>query len=236
MNHIYRVRREKTDLSSDRFLTTVTILIWEATMPLDIAGSYDILRVPPRARMSLQDAADALRIRPISLSDLATHKETEAAKHPGSRLLRHQQAFEHVVVLSFLAGLITAVATVLGFLYALSQHEPTIRLAVSGIAAIAICCGSIWISNIQVKAPAKWIENYGPINKVPRAIADLAWAIHLQVPRARFVIGTLVQETVELDPYLMMELPITRCDGIGYERIVIGIWDAHGVLRIASRD
>lgn len=183
----------------------------------------------PQSRMTLKQAANTLGIVPISNEYLDEHKRRELVRHPGNPLLKYAAHFELVFNFSLLLlcciGLICAICTIMMVTSATWPHVYMMSATSMGSFAAVIFI-DYKAQHFTMKGPSYWSEATGLTTSVPEAIASLAWEIHALVPRATFVIGTLYQSEIDLDPYLVMVL--------NDERLVLGIWDGKKIIRIAT--
>lgn len=84
---------------------------------------------------------------------------------------------------------------------------------------------------IRMRGGAEWRERWiMPAQLaeegVPAEIAGIACRLQAEEPRARLVLGELVEDASVLDPYLLLEQ-----DGV---RICLGIWDETGIVSRAT--
>lgn len=198
-------------------------------MPLDFVLSDAPLAFRSAENITLDDAAALLDITPISQNDLNAHKAAEIAKNPPHPLLAHRILIEQLLSTGLICFAAFGIVS-LGWMINQATTNPTgntvLFVAIGCVVEFVLAAACLRLANAKLRGPAVWYEMPGPINHVPTPIATLAWQLHRLVPEARFVIGTLIQDQVSLDPYLIMEH--------GWDRLVLGIWDEHGVIRVAE--
>jgi hypothetical protein len=73
----------------------------------------------------------------------------------------------------------------------------------------------------KIKGPSSWRETYFDISwnaqVLPHTVRAAALRLRAQLPETKFILGTLEQERVVLDPYLKAVY--------GSQQVVLGIWD-----------
>lgn len=183
-------------------------------MPLDFAGSSPTT--------SLTDVAQWLGIKPIPNSELELHKVAELRKNPGSMFYP-------------VRGFVPFLLLIGSFSIVVLINEPSSSLGngvlhpfLSAVVFMLVSAVLVFGSKVRLKAPAKWDERPG-IHQidVPSSIASMARMVTEFVPEAIVVVGELKQESVVLDPYLVIRL--------NDQQICLGIWDDQGVIKEAGR-
>jgi hypothetical protein len=187
---------------------------------------FDAL-VAPRGPRTLAQALDDRGIVPISLTDLAAHKQAQLAHYQPSFWQRHEAWLPIALVGSVgcmaasggLAHAFTASASLLTWTPTLIWLSSFALLIVFGV--------------FRVRAGAYWQERNVPVEDidrlgVPRAIAATAHKLHRDVPGSELILGELIQQQVVLDPYLIL----TSNDDMA----CLGIWDDQHVIASAGFD
>ncbi len=190
---------------------------------------FDGTKISTPAETDLVRAANNLGITPIPHAFFTEYKRKELAKHPGSWLYRYQ----HLVEKTYLAMLtLSFVCAVFSPIFSNIIGKPTIAIVIGGMGSFLMLFwlgASGRITDFEIKTPAEWyIFDYDrhPVF-VPPAILKMARKLQAAVPYSHIIIGELRQNTVLLDPYLIVQ---TLDD-----EIVIGIWDNTGILYIAEQ-
>ena len=191
-------------------------------MPLDDIGgrSHSFLLNDAPTWSTLGRTLDDLGIAPIPLDALDRHRIRQVQLHPPSFFYRHRWIAPLLTVSSF--GVSVAAAAVVGT----SAAAVTVILA-GMLPALA----GIILASRKVRGEAYWVERRLlerdlAAAKVPPAISRLAQTVKRELAPARLILGELRQDTVVLDPYLIVEF--------GEERVVLGIWDGDEVIACAG--
>lgn len=190
--------------------------------------------------ITLARAAEILGITPIPQSRLDAHKQSEVRKHRGTWVGRHPDLADallrfYAVVAMFggVLGMLVIIFSLTDSLISNSSPNQWLLGVSSGCiitftGSIVLCCMIMDWDKIYL-AQAKWIETEQLYRiTIPADIRRLGNHIKSLVPEAHLVVGTLVQEKVILDPYLLM-----RCDK--QPDLIVGIWDDAGILQIAKQ-
>lgn len=167
-------------------------------------------------------------ITPVPDSVLEAHKAAEIRKHPESRLYRHREKMpRYIVQVSYaIGGLMASGATVLWWGPDTSNAVFFGTLCGIGATIASLMTSITVLSEIQIKGPAEWQERLWG-GELPTALTVIARAAQQVEPRSRLVIGELIQDSVVLDPYLILST--------GTERVCLGIWDGEAIIAIATR-
>jgi len=196
-------------------------------MPFDnLPVSGTVFSTPP---LTLAATVQHLGIAPVPHQILLAHKISQLHKYPGNWWFHHTALGSIFVVISFFVSILFASGCLISAMMSVhaGDYDVALILAVLGGAAAIIVNGiliPIALSK-KLKGPAIWIEHtgIGMLTTVPSSMAGLVWQIKTLLPRVIIVVGELRQESVSLDPYLLVRY--------GIEEIVIGIWDDEtGVL------
>ena len=173
---------------------------------------FDALLAPQRPRLLADILADR-GIAPVPLETLAAHRQAQLERFAPSFWHQHQAWLP--------VGLIGSVACM-----ALSGGTSSwLTLFWLSIMTLLIVFGVF-----RVSAGARWQERVVEAEVlialgVPLGIAQLARQLQRQADGSELILGELLQEQVELDPYLVL-----RYRG---ERVCLGIWDGRRVLAAA---
>jgi hypothetical protein len=198
-------------------------------MPLDVAGF-------PIQVSSLTDVLKSLGIAPIPREVLARHKKSEIKKHPAHWAAPILHLYRDSVAYIGTAFVCSIVAAIVVFTYDLVTWHLLLGTILGPILMfvlpILMLFGMVVLDGIRisVKDKAEWVESKAILrgtDNIPCEIANLGKAILKEQPTAAFVKGTLVQNNVTLDPYLIVK--------DGADEAVLGIWDDNGILLIAAR-
>jgi hypothetical protein len=196
-------------------------------MPLDLGQPH------------LADVASWVGITPVPNDVLEQHKRAEVAKRPGSWLYRYHAVASIVLPLSFM-GLVVATGFLL--LMAIVTGYATVSLSMFGGAVAFLMIGiaftrseALSSTGLRVYGPARWHE-FAVYDLNALMNMDVPWEIRqLAAKILRFsnsnddikiVYGKLIQNYKVVDPYLVMRR--------GDDQIVLGIWDEHRIIHIAS--
>lgn len=186
-----------------------------------------------RAALPLARAAAALDISGIDPMVLAAHKRAECARHPGGFIFRHRSQLALLTSLLALAGVIDFLLS--PDIYA--TLDPTWRMNLT-LAGFWLILPLLLLETIPVRGPASWKETphlaryfSSAAVPMPAAVVDLATALQRELGEQThtcvFIVGELRQETVLLDPYLIIK---DRATG---EQMVLAIWNDQTILHIA---
>jgi hypothetical protein len=189
----------------------------------------------------LTDVVRELGITPISSELLEAHKADEIRKHPPHWLIRHGMNNMRTMGNIFSGGIwIFVMGMILGpiFSLVLESVAGTILCGVASLASlvIAVAARKVMFGKIMVNGEAIWIETdvswHGMqrCHHVPEPIATVARKLIDMAPDSSVVIGTLWQDEVMLDPYLI----VRQQRKTGTRRIIVGIWDDTRIIHIAE--
>lgn len=184
-------------------------------------------------RSVLDRVSADLGITGISEAVLEAHKRAEIARYPagGGFFYRHRQ----------IMALTAVVLVLMGF-------ANVVRMGVTGMARWDWLCLGLMLpvfllQFIKLRGPVHWVETYlstsalkpvgrKPIVGMPEPIVALAQRVVSELGRDErrcvFTVGELRQDTIVLDPYLIVRDVITN------ERLILGIWINDTVLHIAQ--
>jgi hypothetical protein len=169
-----------------------------------------------------------LGITPIDQDVLDAHKKSEITKHPASFFYYHRVLFGELSSLCAVAVLASAV--VLGW----CLWDGNMHLIEASMAWLAVILSvTTKLAMMTIKEPARWNETAyrkAFLPPMPAAISQLAFEVAQDSPRAIFIVGVLVQNSIVLDPYLLVILPgspVKHC---------LAIWDGDKVINIAQKD
>jgi len=184
---------------------------------------FDALVAPAQPKL-LPDVLTDLGIVPISLEQLAAHKQAQLDRFAPSFWYRHQPMLP-----AALLGSVGCMAATGG----LSQRMMAGGSPVSGWLTLAWMCVIallIGAGVFRVRAGSHWQERWVPVDwlqglGVPEPIALLARDLCREVPGSALILGELIQEHVVLDPYLLLER-----DG---EQVCLGIWEDGRIVACA---
>jgi hypothetical protein len=161
-------------------------------------------------------------IRPVDWNTLAAHKQAQLEKFGPSFWYRHHGSLRFTLI-----GCIGLMALTAGAANSLTQPV-SLWIAMAWMYLVAaLIVGGV----LRVRAGSHWEERWVPIDRletsgVPEPIAAMARSIHRKVPGSTVILGELVQESVVLDPYLLLVR--------GEERVCLGLWDDTGIIASAS--
>jgi hypothetical protein len=173
---------------------------------------FDALLAPPRPRLLADILADR-GIRPVALETLAAHRQAQLERFAPSFWHQHQAWLPVGLIGSVVCMALTG------------RGSSWLSLFWLGIMTLLIVFGVF-----RVSAGARWEERVVAPRSlleqgVPLAIARLARDLLGEADGAELILGELLQEHVELDPYLLL-----RYRG---ERVCLGIWDGRRVIAAA---
>jgi hypothetical protein len=187
----------------------------------------------------LMDTIIDLRIVPVSPQVLDAHKIDEIEKHPASYLVRHFKTYRTLMLDCFEVGGLMLVGGFLFFLVgAVTEVEPITSIGIIVILGGFVCFILPLLGDfIWVKTEAFWKEDvrYDSLPEVPASIAQIAHQIKDRTPGSYFVIGTLWQDSVRLDPYLLVRRTVAGTNGLPvHNQVIVGIWDGDTVIAVAK--
>jgi hypothetical protein len=206
-------------------------------MPFDglMTDDRPLVKIARNDAFSLGWALAMLGITPISDAELEQHKQAEVAKHPASPMwkYRHHMNLLGLTTCGFVAALCMLNVFVWS-VYCAGEQISILSTATTTVTLFVSTWFLGWLAGIrQVTGPARWVEDrqFRPLHSMPQPLLVIARQVKLAVPDAVFITGTLVQDTVPLDPYLIVE----RRSVTGQcERACLGIWDGDLIIAIAD--
>ncbi len=184
---------------------------------------FDALLAPSQPRL-LSEILEEQGTRPVPLEALAVHKQAQL-EHFAPSFWHQHQSWLPVGLIGSVACMAMSGGVANGALPA-SPLTSWLSLFWLGVMALLIVFGVF-----RVNPGARWAERYvapeGLVElDVPLLIANLARDLQREASGSALILGELIQETVVLDPYLLLEQ--------GEERICLGIWDGRRVVAAAS--
>lgn len=207
-------------------------------MPLDVAGF--------KTKIGLLDVAANLGIMPIPMAELESHKAIEVAKNPPSAIGRfiedHQAAIQKTVynLTNGCVALVPAFAAtaVISAFFAAYTSSSLMLTFVSALMIFPAGFAALKMDDLyqgkkgpRFRGSARWHESSLTAAEtaawVPFPIRAFAEDILVLLPDADLIIGELIQDEVVIDPYLLVQYQ--------GEKIVLGIWNDRGVIRLAKQ-
>jgi hypothetical protein len=194
-------------------------------MPLD-GLNY---RIKPHR--PLGDLLESLGIEQVDQEVFEEHKRSQVAANPSNFLYRHRKKvefFQALLAMGLLGGMAFLIAYCVQF-----GHRSIGIWAVSAVGLDGFAL--MMVMGLKARGPARWKETVVyHLGTVPMPIRTLAEEIRTKSRGSvSFVIGTLQQEQIILDPYLcviaydpMHDIRETYC---------LGIWDDDRIIHIAER-
>ena len=183
-----------------------------------------------------QTIAD-LGIVPIPMDELVAYKAAEIIKHPPSIIGDFIE--KQGILIFFIVNYTIIISSVIAFIFfCFTVISFMSDATLSPFCFIATFTFSLFASITELvyrgygpkfRGSAKWTETYCQINThhIPHPITVIARDVITLLPNCRLIIGTLIQNKTDLDPYLIV-------DHHG-DKIVLGIWNDDGIIRIAGR-
>jgi hypothetical protein len=156
----------------------------------------------------------------LTVADLEAYKAAQLAAHPPSFLYRHR----HAVINTSGVSVVLLVLCFLMFIIAASFNlAPLVLCSLLGVCASGTVASVTMILMLAcVRGDARWCEDtflyLDEVKNVPACVRRAARSLAADC----FVVGTLVQDRVVLDPYLVAH--------VGCEPVVVGIWDGDEVI------
>lgn len=182
-------------------------------------------RLAIRRSRSLHEILASQGIEPVSLSILDQHKAAEIIKHPPSFFWHRRMLHALLTVGSVTAAWGFGVQAMVN----LSPY-PIILLSFFSVCFFALTFG---LMSMTAKGPAMWREDayvLDTLPAMPAPLTQLATRLAEDDPRVRFVVGTLYQKDVVLDPYLMA----IKYTNLGQSVVCLGIWDNDKIIHLAG--
>lgn len=169
--------------------------------------------------LSLHQTLELAGIRAVPDAVLEAHKAEQLRRHPGSWAGRHLNGVLFLLMgTSFFGALLMAVSGLL-------LHLSDAIILPTGL--LSFTASSIALAPIRVRGSARWIEAVTWPASAPLAVQDVARrAWRAGSPHACLIVGELRQDSVLLDPYLLLVR--------GEECVCLAIWDGEEVLHIAE--
>jgi hypothetical protein len=170
-------------------------------------------------------------IQPVPGDVLEQHKAEQILKHPPSFFYRHP-ALHRVAVL---ASCVATMASIAAFMSC--QITPPSNAAIAALAAVmAFLLTTVeLVVFARARHPASWRETPLDRNRaaalLPPPVLDLVDRVD-GAAGVKFLVGTLYQEDVALDPYIIAEKydHATKTT----TRACLGIWDGDQIIAIAT--
>ena len=184
----------------------------------------------------LADLAAWHGVRPIPIDTLRAHVQSQLHKHRGSWWFRHAGLGTLLAIGCFLFSGMAGIICTFGAILAAHNHngDAAGTWAVGLLAFWGICTwittkGFFSVAGVKVHGPALWREyevHSLRTMDIPEPIRDKADVLWREVPDAKIVVGKLIQDSVVIDPYLVLRR--------GEDEICLGIWDDSGILHEAT--
>jgi hypothetical protein len=170
------------------------------------------------ATSDLVEIAQSLGLNPISMVELEEHKREQIKLHPPSWWYSHHLS---VMPALFFGSLITAAVGAAVGISVAPEAAPLIAVGFGGAMGVVVAS-----EKIKLKGLARWeTEWHGFLpDKIPTPIREAALKLSTAIP-IQFVVGSLYQEKVLLDPYLL-----AHYQG---QLICLGIWDGDKIIACA---
>nr|WP_294525987.1 hypothetical protein [uncultured Rhodopila sp.] len=164
---------------------------------------------------------------------LEQHKAEQIRQNPAS-LFHRRPLLHRLSVLASCGATLGSIA-----LFMSCQITPPSNAAIAALALVMACLMTTveLVLFTRIKRPASWQET--PLNKqqaqtlLPRPVLDLVERIDDGSSGVNFLVGTLYQEHVALDPYIIAE-KYDR-DTKTTTRVCLGIWDGDQIIDIARQ-
>jgi hypothetical protein len=184
-------------------------------------------------RCSIDALLAARGIQAVPGEVLDQHKAEQIRKNPAS-LFHRRPALHRLAVLASCVATLASIAVFMS-----CRITPPSTAAVLALAAVMACLMTTveLVVFTRVRRPASWRED--PLDKnraaalLPPAVLDLVDRLGDNANGVEFVVGTLYQEHVALDPYLI---------AVKYDhdtktttRACLAIWDGDRVIDIATQ-
>nr|WP_294506444.1 hypothetical protein [uncultured Rhodopila sp.] len=199
-------------------------------MPFDgLLQAYTV----DRNRCSIDVLLASYGIEPVPEDVLEQHKAEEVRKNPAS-LFHRRPALHKLLVLTSCSATIASIA-----LFMSCQMTPPSNAAIAALALVMASFMSMveLVLFTRVKRPASWQETPLDRNRaqtlLPPPVLDLLDRIDEGSSGVKFVVGTLYQEHVALDPYLIAEK--YDHDSKTTTRSCLAIWDGDQIISIAKQ-
>jgi hypothetical protein len=173
---------------------------------------FDALLAPQRPRLLAEILADC-GITPVPMETLGAHRQAQL-EHFAPSFWHHHQTWLPVGLI----GSVVCMALSGGTSSWLSLFWLSVMTLLIVFGVFRVSAGARWEE--RVVEPGSLIEL-----GVPLGVARLARELQGQADGSELILGELLQEQVELDPYLVL-----RYRG---ERVCLGIWDGRRVLAAA---
>jgi hypothetical protein len=183
---------------------------------------------------SIDAVLATLGIQPIPNAVLEQHKAEQVNTHPASLFYR-RPILHRMAVLTASAGTIASAFVFLSYNFVPSAASVT---ALTILSACLMATAEL-VLFARIKKPAAWRENLESFDterarvSVPPPILDLIDQIDEVSDGVRFAVGTLYQEHVALDPYIIAETYDARTKTTS--RACLGIWDGDKVIHVAKQ-
>jgi ABC-type transport system involved in multi-copper enzyme maturation permease subunit len=181
---------------------------------------------------SVTDLLTELGIKPVSMAILEQHRAREIAKHKASPFP------ELYLLMRLISGMFTTAFLIIGIMswseYSNGNASALVSISISLMAVLGftMMCYTIVA---KVKGPARWIEKLHYTDwglHAPQAIEKLARKVVTRDPTASLIVGTLYQEEIVLDPYLLVRHQ--NCVTGMFSYACLGIWDGKKIIHLAQ--
>lgn len=185
-------------------------------------------------RRSIDVLLTSLRIRPVPLEVLEQHKAEQVDKHPASLFFRRPAVHRAAVLVASVGSIVSA------FVFMSYNLIPS-AASVTALTILMVCLMATaeLVVFARIKRPAVWRETPASFDQVqarasvPLPILSVVDRIDEASGGVRFAVGTLYQEHVALDPYLIAETYDAETKTTS--RVCLGIWDGDEVIHLAQQ-
>lgn len=199
-------------------------------MPFD--GLLKAYTVDPD-RCSIDVLLASYGIEPVREEILDRHKAEQIRLHPAS-LFHRRPVLHRLLVLTSCVATIASIGVFMS-----CRITPPSDAAIASLALVMACFMAMveLVLFTRVKRPAVWQET--PLDKsraqtlLPPPVLELVDRIGDGAAGVKYKVGTLYQEHVALDPYLIAE-KYDR-DTKTTTRACLGIWDGDRIIDIAKQ-
>jgi hypothetical protein len=185
-------------------------------------------------RRSIDGLLASLGIQPVPDDVLERHKAEQVNRHRASLLYRHP-ALHRASVLAASLGTIASAFAFLSYNFVPSAGSIA---ALAGLLTCLMATAELALF-ARIKRPAVWIESLESFDTdsarapVPPPILQLVDRIGEASGTVRFAVGTLYQEHVALDPYIIAEAYDAHTKTTS--RACLGIWDGEAIIHMARQ-
>jgi hypothetical protein len=184
-------------------------------------------------RCSIDVLLASYGIEAVPAETLEQHKAEQIRQNPAS-LFHRRPALHRLAVLASCAATIASTAVFMS-----CRITPPSNAAIAALAVVMGCLLTTVELAVftRVKRPAAWRET--PLDKsnspalLPPPVLELVDRIDDGANGVKFLVGTLYQEHVALDPYVIAEK--YDYDTKTTTRACLGIWDGDRIIDIATQ-